>query len=269
MSHTSNSLDLIPENIEEAEFIYPLFQSHRSTWYTFNMTQDDCSTQSRQIHTWTRKHGAESTLKRSQDESSLFVDDIWPASFLLADYIVQNSSRYIKDRYVLELGAGAALPSLVADCLGATKVVITDYHADGVIETINEVIKSNSLNHSVAVGYIWGEKLDVLASLGLNGGFHTILMADLFWKDTYHLHRKLLATVKSILLSHHDAVALVAFAHRETATHLSHHDMEFFDVAVAEFQLSYEFILKTSDYGCDVDTATPTTLFLYEIKHRL
>jgi nicotinamide N-methyltransferase len=43
----------------------------------------------------------------------------------------------VKGRYVLELGAGAGLPSLVCAINGAVGVVVTDYPDSELIENLN------------------------------------------------------------------------------------------------------------------------------------
>ena len=121
----------------------------------------------------------------------LFLDNIWPASYCLADYLVQNQ-QLCSEKNVLELGAGASLPSCVASCLNARKVVVSDYPANQVVETIQQIIDNNQLSQAIAVAHIWGEHVDDLKQLGTPTGFDTILLADLLWKDTYCQHRQLL-----------------------------------------------------------------------------
>lgn len=53
---------------------------------------------------------------------------LWPASVALGEYLNEHRA-LIKNKSVLELGAGLGLPSLVASHLGA-KVLTTDYHPD-------------------------------------------------------------------------------------------------------------------------------------------
>ena len=56
----------------------------------------------------------------------LFVDDIWPGSRCLVDYLMKNVQLY-RGRTVLELGAGAALPGLVVAADGASFTLITGW----------------------------------------------------------------------------------------------------------------------------------------------
>ncbi len=57
--------------------------------------------------------------------SSLYTDfKRWNAALALASFLDSNAELY-KDRRILELGAGGALPSIVAAKLGAKKVRIS------------------------------------------------------------------------------------------------------------------------------------------------
>lgn len=44
---------------------------------------------------------------------------------------------------MLELGAGAALPSIIASKCGARQVAVTDYPAPGILEAISKNVKAN------------------------------------------------------------------------------------------------------------------------------
>src|SRR3954454_20338540 len=72
------------------------------------------------------------------DEKSaeaVFVEDlcpyfgvVWPAARALSEHVGRMSS-WLKDKRVLELGCGLALPSLVAAKLGA-RVTASDFHPE-------------------------------------------------------------------------------------------------------------------------------------------
>lgn len=130
----------------------------------------------------------------------LFVDDIWPGSILMADYLIKNS--YLcNNKYILELGAGCALPSLVAAKLNPSHLIISDYPDETILNSINESIQENKLEGSSIsiIGYKWGDDIsNLLEPLHLdlnnnnnpNGGvFDLIILSEVLWKDTYHQHR--------------------------------------------------------------------------------
>jgi EEF1A N-terminal glycine/lysine methyltransferase len=60
-------------------------------------------------------------------EDPLWGHMLWNAGRVMADYLTVHADTLVRDRYVLELGAGAGLPSFVAAMKGAKRVVVTDY----------------------------------------------------------------------------------------------------------------------------------------------
>jgi predicted nicotinamide N-methyase len=254
-------------NDDVDEEIYPIFASPLPTNYVFTLYGIKHS-----VKLCTReKKSSHCCCETAISDEKLFVDDVWPASYLLSDYLVDNYSLYCKDKKVIELGAGAALPSCVADKLGAKLVVITDYPADGVIENIQHMISSNNLTSSIARGYVWGDDAADIVSLSKTntddqGSYDTILLADILWKDTYPQHRNILRSIKYLLSRSIGSTALVAFTYRSTIEHRPENDLEFFTIASHEYELTYDFILSSNKY-CDVD-GNPIEVFLFSMHHR-
>ena len=216
-----------------------------------------------------------------EQKPMLFVDAIWPAAYCISDYLVRNPS-LVRGKNVIELGAGAALPSCVAAKLGAECVLITDYPATDVIENISDVIAANGIANASASSYVWGDDVAPLMDRlkeSDNKGFDLILMADLFWKDTYHLHRNLLDAIKKLqaplpitssssLLSSSQStpLCLIAFAHRPTELHTPSKDLEFFKVASEEYNYHCQLIEVCDKYGDDTDNDSDSVeVFLYAI----
>ena len=54
----------------------------------------------------------------------------------MVSQLFESDPSLVKDRTVLELGAGAGLPSIVAATLGARRVVLTDYPDPDLVETM-------------------------------------------------------------------------------------------------------------------------------------
>ena len=168
----------------------------------------------------------------------MFCDDIWPGAIVLSNFLAEDPS-ILKGKYVLELGAGASLPSIVSLRLGAARVVITDYPGKNVLENIESVLSLNNTlasdQSAIVIGHIWGENCDEILSYSSSHdtGFDVILLAELLWKDTYHLHRDLIKSCWSLLST--AGIAYVSFAHRSNIDHPPEKDLEFFSVAEKEF----------------------------------
>lgn len=60
---------------------------------------------------------------------------LWNGSRIISEYLETNPAQ-VRDKTVLELGAGAGLPSLLSAILGAKKVVMTDYPDAQIVQTM-------------------------------------------------------------------------------------------------------------------------------------
>ncbi|KAH6603315.1 nicotinamide n-methyltransferase [Trichoderma cornu-damae] len=92
-----------------------------------------------------------------ETDRRLFSHYLWNASLLLAELIERDSlppateaaglgaglSFDARGLDTLELGAGTALPSIMAGLLGARSVVVTDYPAPAVMKTLRENVARN------------------------------------------------------------------------------------------------------------------------------
>jgi nicotinamide N-methyltransferase len=153
----------------------------------------------------------------------------------------------VRNRTVLELGAGAGLPSIMAAALGAHKVVVTDYPDPDLVETMWRNVRGCELIPkgkrgegeeeedvlNIAVdGYVWGA--DPAKLLGhLDGGegeakkFDVLILADLLFRHTEH--GNMLKTVQQTLKKTRESVAFVVFT--SYRPWLQHKDLAFFDLA--------------------------------------
>ena len=154
----------------------------------------------------------------------------------------------MKDQTVLELGAGAGLPSLVCVVLGARKVVASDYPDAALVENLQKNIdglegagdrvgdaRGEGGKRIVAEGYCWGADPGVLFSHlaspsssrpSQHAGFDVLILADLLFNHSEH--GKLVSTVESTLKKSADAKALVFFT--PYRPWLYGKDMAFFDL---------------------------------------
>lgn len=132
---------------------------------------------------------------------------LWQAGRVLAHYLEQNAPSLLQTRTVLELGAGAGLPSLIAALSSATKIVVTDYPDADLIENLDwnvqNALPEDARERISAQGFLWGADPEpLLAKLpdsgaGQRGGFDTLILADLLFNHSEH--SKLLQTVQQTL----------------------------------------------------------------------
>lgn len=91
-------------------------------------------------------------------------------------------------RAVLELGAGAALPSLIAAHAGVGRVTITDYPAPAVIKAIEDNVSANlptdTNGETSVVGLDWANPESFLEENSTS--FTRILAADTLWLSSLH-----------------------------------------------------------------------------------
>ncbi|QRV81393.1 hypothetical protein RhiJN_09408 [Ceratobasidium sp. AG-Ba] len=136
----------------------------------------------------------------------LWAQHLWNASVVLADFLDSHSTDLCTDKSVLELGAGGALPSLVAALCGAQKVVITDYPDAPLVENITHNVDRNIDGDKRAAikveGYVWGtDPKRLLGPLSSDNrhayapdseadrtddGFDVIILSDLIFNHSQH-----------------------------------------------------------------------------------
>jgi nicotinamide N-methyltransferase len=182
---------------------------------------------------------------------------LWQAGRIISSYF-EKSPALVANKTVLELGAGAGLPSLVCGILGARKVVVSDYPDQSLIENLvwniehldvpvasTEEKKGNEKEKWVetvrsriaAEGYLWGaDPAPLLAYLPKesNGestdGFDVLILADLLFNHSEH--GKLVSTMKQTLSKRDGAKAFVFFS--PYRPWLLEKDLAFFDLAREE-----------------------------------
>jgi len=115
----------------------------------------------------------------------------WEAALHLASYLCNTPSArtlYIKDKHILELGAGTGFLSILCSRnLGAAYVTSTDGD-EGVVDALKENLFYNSAEDSVSAGVMrwgWGIK-DSLAEFEAerHGGLDTVIGADVTYDKT-------------------------------------------------------------------------------------
>lgn len=171
-------------------------------------------------------------------KSPLWGHLLWNAGKYTANYLDANADELIKGKKVLELGAAAALPSLVCGVNGASKVISTDYPDPDLMSHIQyNIDHCEGIPKDTIVkvkGYIWGKDVNALCydevededeapkEIKEEDKFDLIILSDLIFNHTEHL--KLLKACRDSLKA--TGTGLVVFSpHRP---HLLDKDLEFF-----------------------------------------
>jgi len=197
---------------------------------------------------------------------------LWNAGQVIAKYIEDNALEVAAHRTVLELGAGAGLPSLICALHGAKKVVVTDYPDTDLVENLQY-----NINHSldqryqpaiVAKGYLWGNDVQPLKAelTDPEKGFDLLILADILFNHSEH--EKLISTVSKTLAAGQAARALVFFT--PYRPWLLERDLRFFELAKqAGFMVNklFEHVMDKVMFPEDAgDETLRRTVFAYELK---
>ncbi|KAL8864293.1 MAG: hypothetical protein Q9198_009963, partial [Flavoplaca austrocitrina] len=67
---------------------------------------------------------------------------LWNGAQVVTDYLYDHAAKLVHGRTVLELGAGAGLPSIAAAIWGAKQVVVTDYPDKDLVENMQMNIEA-------------------------------------------------------------------------------------------------------------------------------
>lgn len=181
-----------------------------------------------------------------KNHHSLWGELLWNAAKTLAAAIDRQVIQ-CEDMHCLELGAGAALPSMVAALNGASTVVITDYGTavdrsliepiDLNIQYVTPHVHSCTMKSDCHIfGYDVAPLLDLIP--GEAGKFDYVFLADLVFNRSEH--RKLLKTVSDALRC--GGTAWVTFSHHDPEK--ADADMVFFALAQEEFNFSVELVCE-------------------------
>ncbi|KAI4202667.1 MAG: hypothetical protein LQ346_001929 [Caloplaca aetnensis] len=155
--------------------------------------------------------------------------------WVLTDYLYEHREELVRGKSVLELGAGAGLPSIAAAIWGAKNVVVTDYPDEDLVDNMRinvDAAKAVLPRWSASVvvqGHVWGADMDaLLVNLPSDAhGFDTLILADLLFNHSQHA--ALVSTVQATLARTADAKALVFFTPYTPWKYDK--DMAFFDLA--------------------------------------
>lgn len=138
--------------------------------------------------TYTCLDGTELTFQLL-GHSPLWGHILWNAGRTLASYL-EAHPELVRGKTVLELGAGAGTPGVVAGILGAKVSCVTDFPDPDLVQNI-AVNVENLVPKGVgfAEGYAWGKESDALTRHlppEAEGKFDVVLMADLLFNHKEH-----------------------------------------------------------------------------------
>ncbi|KAI1007789.1 hypothetical protein K3495_g441 [Podosphaera aphanis] len=209
---------------------------------------------------------------------------LWNAGRLISSYL-ETHAELVHGRTVLELGAGAGLPSLVCAHLGAECIVVTDYpdvdllaNLQRNVDTFHDQTNSKDSGRPsklIVEGFCWGRECQNLlehlpSSKAMREseteGFDLLILADLLFNHSEHA--KLVAAVTKTLKKDEMAKALVFFT--PYRPWLLEKDLAFFDqireagMSVEKiFEKKMEKVMFEEDRG---DEELRKTVFGYQIK---
>ena len=177
----------------------------------------------------------ELSLALLKKHHSLWGEFIYNAARVMSDRI-DNGEINVSGLRVLELGAGAGLPGIIAALNGASHTVISDYADEDLIRVIELNIKEHCTDRQnvAACGFTFGENPQELLLLG--GGesrFDVVLMADLLFNRSEH--EKLLRTLHQVLVPV-TGEAWCIFSHHDPLK--APQDLNFFERAERDFGFS-------------------------------
>ena len=122
-----------------------------------------------------------------QENVYLFAHHIWKSSVLLAKLIIIDKA-LVREKDCLEFGAGAGLPSIVANLVGANHITASDYPDKGIIDKLRLNLETNcSAGSYSVVGHAWGSRDTSLFQEPIRQ-YDTIIMADTLWLSDQHIN---------------------------------------------------------------------------------
>lgn len=156
---------------------------------------------------------------------ALWGDHLWNGGRWLANHLEANSG-LVCGKSVVELGAGAGLPSLVASKLEASLVTCTDYPDQELVDNLKFNFEVNCTDavkaeKTLVSGYLWGDDTKDLMEANKGASYDVLFLCDLLFNHSEHT--KLLNS--SLALINEASTAFCVFTHYRPW--LAHKDLEF------------------------------------------
>ena len=139
---------------------------------------------------YTRPSTGEVLTVQTVGHHVLWANYLWNGSHWMCDYIDKHPEDF-RGKSVIELGAGAGLPSVLAAQAGAKRIIITDYPDQELIDNIDINIANltngeGAREKATAVGYLWGSDAQPLLVLNGNRPFDMVIMCDVIFNHSEH-----------------------------------------------------------------------------------
>ncbi|KAL4186992.1 hypothetical protein AMTRI_Chr09g16630 [Amborella trichopoda] len=135
----------------------------------------------------------------------------WPSSVVLAEYVWQQRAHF-SGRTVIELGAGTALPGLVAAKVGADVILTDSSNRPEILDNMRQTCDLNKVNCKI-MGLTWGEWDAGFCSLNPQ----IVLGADVLYDSSDF--EDLFASVTFLLRSTPGSIFITAY-HNRSGHHL-------------------------------------------------
>lgn len=199
------------------------------------------------------------------EKKTLFATFIWNGATVLSNYLVENMKERIHGHSVLELGAGAGVPSIICHNLSASLVCASDYPSNSVISNLIHNVNINcicSKSHEgeiVVVPYGWGNPPDELISVNYGDNYDVVIASECLWHHVQHAI--LLQTVTNVIRE--GGCFLLSFSHHIPGLEAS--DLQFFELAR---EVGFDVVKQTSVMSTSMWSGKPTDIFIYELLYR-
>ncbi|RMD41760.1 hypothetical protein DV735_g3363, partial [Chaetothyriales sp. CBS 134920] len=199
---------------------------------------------------------------------------LWNAAQVVTAFIEERAAELVQAKTVLELGAGAGLPSLACAIHGAKQVVVTDYPDPDLVANLRYNIDHCGLIQNkakiVAEGYLWGNSIESLRQHLDPGqdGFDLLILADVLFNHSEH--EKLAKTLDCAMKPGTSSTALVFFT--PYRPWLLDKDLRFFQLVQEHgFRVTklLEHVMDKVMFDNDPgDELLRRTVFAYEVKRQ-
>jgi len=195
-----DAVDVLESSLQALYGLMPIMHSSAGSLWTYNAPPDIQSISSTDSARQSTTRISLRVPNTSAGHWNLHASSVWVASVYIADEISSNSNWLSsifpakrKKLRVLEIGAGAGLPSIILANLQTNllqELVISDYPDDGIIRALHENVERNCKGISPESGVVISVvPFDWLSppTFEIGKGFDLVIGADVLWNSDLHL----------------------------------------------------------------------------------